>query len=508
MKTIVLADRHGHELAPLNAKIATTLLPVGGKPMLVHALEGVVLAGIDDAHVALGPFSHQVRALVGAGERWGLRLDVQLTRGERSVDACVQHSVAAGADLTRTETDTLVVRGDVMRTADQTREFTELARSCAGEVVVGMVDGRSAGIWYLRAGVRLLPIDAWNAEAPGRGQTTLELPSGSCFLMDSLQQFHRVNVDLARGRIPGIAPAGRERQPGFFAAPRAQIPRAVVHEPGIIAGPNCDVHREASLGAGTVLSENIYVDRQASVRDSVVLPNTYLGEMTALEGNIAWQNQLIDAQTGTVTEIADAFLMGTLEPPTIGSFFGHWANRFAALAVFALTLPLWPLAWALAHLRNHREPYRRRNYLGNLLARDERGRIGPERVETWEFNSNNRLLRHLPKLIPAMRGEIRLVGVSTLTPDEFTQRTEDWELLRDEAPVGLLGPAQLVLPPNAPLQERLMADAVYVRLRTTRSDFAVLCLAVIAVFSRKAWTQLFASRVLSATVETNHAGRA
>ena len=487
MKTLLLADRHGDELEPLTDRIATALLPVAGKPMLVHTIEEIVLSGIADVEVVVGPFSDQIKDLLKGGERWGLNVTFQLTRGERSVDAIAEHARAEGE-----EADLLLVRGDVMRSAGALAAFIEHARAAEADFTQAWIGDQDAGMWFMRGRSEIPSVTAWNLDdedelVPLEPSTRLSLDGHEVHRIVSLSEYHRINVRVATQDIEGIAPVGRERRPGFWAAPRAQVRSVSVRESGIIVGLRCDVDGEAMLEAGAVLSENIYVDRHATVRNSVVLPNTYVGEMVSLDGVIAWQNMLIDAESGAVTEVADDFILGTLEPPTLGSFVGWLSYRLAAAFVLLLSLPLWSLAWLLAHSNRDGETRIPVTMMGNVLARDERGRVVPECIETWEWNTSVPILRHLPKLLPAVRGDIRLVGVSPLSPQEHVERTEAWELVRDEAPVGLLGPAQLELPASASTMERVMADAVYVRERNVLKDLGVIRAALNAFFSKRAF---------------------
>lgn len=75
MHALIFADRIGQELEPLNERTCVALLPVVGKPVLEHTLEALVAAGVREAVVALSPFADEVRAVLGDGSRWGMRLD-------------------------------------------------------------------------------------------------------------------------------------------------------------------------------------------------------------------------------------------------------------------------------------------------------------------------------------------------------------------------------------------------------------------------------------------------
>lgn len=49
-------------------------MPVGNKPVLFHAIESVVAAGITDLGIVVGQTKDEVKAAVGDGSRWGARV--------------------------------------------------------------------------------------------------------------------------------------------------------------------------------------------------------------------------------------------------------------------------------------------------------------------------------------------------------------------------------------------------------------------------------------------------
>jgi lipopolysaccharide/colanic/teichoic acid biosynthesis glycosyltransferase len=97
------------------------------------------------------------------------------------------------------------------------------------------------------------------------------------------------------------------------------------------------------------------------------------------------------------------------------------------------------------------------------------------------------VLRNLPHLLAVVRGDLRLVGVAPLTPEQSATRTEDWQRVRDQAPVGLLGPTQLNLPEDAPLEERLLSDAFYAKAHSWKKDMKYLLRGFKMLFNADGW---------------------
>ena len=126
---------------------------------------------------------------------------------------------------------------------------------------------------------------------------------------------------------------------------------------------------------------------------------------------------------------------------------------------------------------------------GNHLQFDDFGNRKRKVFTAWTWNTSIPILRYLPYLWSILTGDLRLVGVIPLTPTQSEQRVEDWAKVRDEAPIGLIGPSQLNLPTNVPIEEKLMSDAFYARQRSTTKDISYLLQGLGALFSRKAWVQ-------------------
>ena len=90
MKTVILANAPGTELAPLSDQYCTALLPVTGKPLIEHTAESLALAGVEEAFVVVSPHADRVESLLGMGDKWGMKLEYVLTRGDESTSGILR----------------------------------------------------------------------------------------------------------------------------------------------------------------------------------------------------------------------------------------------------------------------------------------------------------------------------------------------------------------------------------------------------------------------------------
>ena len=74
MKAMVLAAGFGNRLRPLTDHTPKPLLPIGGKPMIVHHLEKLAAAGFKEVVINLGHLGYKIPEALGDGSTWGLSI--------------------------------------------------------------------------------------------------------------------------------------------------------------------------------------------------------------------------------------------------------------------------------------------------------------------------------------------------------------------------------------------------------------------------------------------------
>ena len=442
MKALVLADRLGKELLPLTKKTCVALLPVASKPVLQYAIESLVNSGIREIIFVISADAESVEQTFGTGTRWGVNFNYILSRGE-------EHPYDIIKQFNENE-EYLVLRGDIL-----SNEI--ISKVCNQDTPKSKLDDF-----------------CWTKEK-------------YINKLDSLKSFHQTNLDVIAGKFDKLLVPGRELALGLKIGRKSQISPQSLKQGIAFVGSNCRVHPQAELLDKVVISDNVIVDRAAIIESSVILPNTYIGEFVEIKNAIVWSNDLIRVDIDTTLHISDTFLLADLETQTIGKSIAQPVNRLLGLMLMILSLPLWLLAPIAALFSNEKKMLKKNELEGNRLQFDDFGNRKRRVFTAWTWNTSIPILRYLPYLWSTLTGDLRIVGVMPLTPTQSEQRVEDWARVRDEAPIGLIGPSQLNLPSNVPIEEKLMSDAFYARQRSTTKDFSYLWQGLAALFSRKAW---------------------
>jgi hypothetical protein len=217
------------------------------------------------------------------------------------------------------------------------------------------------------------------------------------------------------------------------------------------------------------------------------LPYTYIGELTNIENAIVSSNNLIRVDTNTVLKITDAFLLADLKESPINNNLSIVVNSLSGIILLFLSLPLWPVAFVFSLFQEPPKLMQKLTLRGNRLETGERGIFKRKNFTAWYWTTAIPILRNLPLLFPVIAGHLRIVGTLPLTPAQADRRTEDWELLSDKMPAGLIGPTTLQIPANAPIEEKLMSDAFYVQQHNFHKDLKYILLAFKTIFSHRAW---------------------
>ena len=75
MKAMILAAGYGKRLRPLTDHTPKPLISIGSKPMIVHHLEKLAQAGIQEVVINLGHLGSKISQFLGNGSTWGVSIE-------------------------------------------------------------------------------------------------------------------------------------------------------------------------------------------------------------------------------------------------------------------------------------------------------------------------------------------------------------------------------------------------------------------------------------------------
>jgi NDP-sugar pyrophosphorylase family protein len=296
MQAIIIADHSQCKLAPLSHQLPLPLLPLAGKPLLMHALESLHRAGIHEITVVAPASANQLQREIDTGPLLGMNV-------------CFQHHPA---NLEDSETHSLVLGLRDMVDAswnDVLDRFGDL--KLHARIPIRMIAQGIPIALLLPPGFSgQLPVD-W---ADAHLLDAIQLPIGPLRLISaaSLPEYHEANFRVLRGEIKALTPAGRFWTEGHRIGPKARVRPGSLHTHHAFLGAHCRVDRTARLEGQVIVGENAEIARGARVRDSIIMDNTYLGAKTDCTRSILCGDLLIRVDTGISIRLNDPLLFGAI----------------------------------------------------------------------------------------------------------------------------------------------------------------------------------------------------
>ncbi len=285
MQTLVLADRNGAELAPLTDSRPVALLPIGGRPLIEHALIALARHGVREATVVGGRDCAALSERLGDGARFGMTLTIRPSAPR-----------PAGAS----HDPVLLVRGDMLWHPDA---LESALWSAAGsppalrQIACGVVMATHASL-------RGQPL-AFDHVVGNRAAADPACPSAALL---NLREFHAAALDAIAGRY-GLELAGQRSPEGMLAGRGASCEMVSSPGRGVQLGEFARVHRRAVLGDRVAIGDRTVVDDGTRVEDTVVMPDTYLGAGLFVRNAIVDGPTLIRVDTGAVARIRDTAIL-------------------------------------------------------------------------------------------------------------------------------------------------------------------------------------------------------
>lgn len=453
MQAIILANRSGSELTPLNQHYSPAMLSVGSKRVIEYTLEDLAGNGIKNIKMIISTDAKEIEQYLQQGLRWGVNIEYFLSKPEENtLDTLNRLTISR-------DQPTLIIRGDMLR-SPCVEKFVEFSARFPDAYVQAKMQGISAGMMLLPAAIPFIDELNWplTQDQSHSDAVTLVL-HGHNFHLDSLQNYHQANLKLVQGEIKGLSPSElfveNQQLGGFYLGEKVQLNKQSMRAAmGLVAAKSW-LDASVVINNTAVIGDHCLVGANSILNNCVVLPNTYVGEGLELNNVIVSKNLLINLDNGGHIEVDDPSLLAAndLQATTQSNQPNPWLRLTVLLSapiIVTLTLIL-----SMASLLRHP---------GSAFIADELTDNQGNPLLSWRLNLNNRLLSILPQLRHVVSGRLALFGASASNHHAPSQNTQTHK----PQTRGVFGPVQLLLPNNAPEEERRLVEMSFTHDTNTR----------------------------------------
>ncbi len=541
----IVATAEVRRLPPLTDTTPGVLLPVVDRPVMAMTIEILARAGIKRILVGLHEQSAPITATFASGKRWGVSIeyvtlneplgDGGLLRwaaplitetclvlpGDAIIDLPIEAALDAhqryGALMTAIthHAPDHVPFPRVIVTADNQIAALQPAASGASDLALtGAYLVEPKALEYLPLRTRcdlaadLIP-RLISQQAPVHNFTF----TGYWNPLTTLSEYHaaqqvvlysayraRAGEAVTDGppetiRYPSIS--GRQIAPGVWVGRNDSIHPSARIAPPLYIGDHCWIGRETELGPGTVIGSGCMIDDEATVTASVIWADTYVGQLVNINHRIVYPGMIIDPVTAEQTLVVDSFLIGRVSAVMAETGrFARLLNQLAAAILLLALSPLLLITGILAMIGSGGRPLIRLARAGERVLQAD-GRETLRQFSLWRWRTRHADgrylwfgawlerygLHRLPELFSVLRGDLRLVGVKPLPPEQALQLNAEWQQRRHDTPPGLTG-LWYFQAPDGDLDAVVIADVYYSATRTWRGDLVLLLRTPITWFRR------------------------
>lgn len=479
MQTVIFADRAATGTDPIEKRYCPALLPVAGRPTIVHTIEDLASAGIKKAYVVISAQAREIESLLGNGARWGMQIEYVLSRGEQKPSVTLSR---IGRQLCAPY---LLLRGDILR-SPILRDFMVNAPSQGSDAIHAGIQGRHAGVVLIKQLKNNSATDKlqWPNLKHERVEkvSSVSIQKADLNYLNTIIDFFTTSLSIARGEFTGILHYGLRTENGVVHAKNLKLDKDTTLDGALCAGNNVRIGRGVKIHGMVIVSDGVMIDRGATLRNCIVLPDTYVGCEVNIENAIVSTEYILRIDSGIHLRVDDDFLLSSISRP-----LAPFVDRCIALLLLVASLPLSMSAALLANFLHPGESRIARKIESNRLITNQYNELVNECIQVNEWNLNIPLLRHLPVLVAVINGDLRLIGADPSIDQGNT--AHDIVVNRQPPPqYGLISSASIELPADTPAFEKRMNELLYDRKRTFLSDLKFAFSSLRTLFSRMAWS--------------------
>ncbi len=284
MNHMLLLNRPQKFLPDLYADTPAGMLPVADKPMVEYTLERLAESGLNEVTIARSKATFDCVKQLGDGTRWGITLNYIDTDNASELANYVESPIG----------NYRLIDGDI----------------AIDTPIADMLASSSTNTDQLRdAHPSIMTTDDANiAEETIRfGAVRATLQSQK---LELLGRFHGQTLAVLENRNNDLVIAGHPHD----AARKIHVQQGgsasfdSIHGNNVFIGSLCDVHKSCRLQDNVVIGAGSVIDAEVSLDNTVVLPNTHVGEQLDLTNCLVSSQWVFNVVTQGLIQITDPAL--------------------------------------------------------------------------------------------------------------------------------------------------------------------------------------------------------
>ncbi len=528
MLAVLLATGESQKLRPLTEYMPSPMIPLVGRPVMSFMVEMLAQQGFKQILISLHSQPGAIEAYFGTGRRWGVNLEYILQReawGTAGALRWIKSSLNGTFLVLPTD---IFIELDLRQLAEQHCRQPSIAtvvvkpnaenpsrvlyKDTNGMILGSQPDSHGSeacgdtGVYIFEPEILdLIPactrMDIHSDLLPGlssRGRSINSCSfSGYWNELDTFEQYQKAQQFVLNGawkrhedhnsslkaNLSGFE--GQQNSRGIWIGKNSTVHPGVRLTPPVYIGDQCWIGRDVELGPSAVIGSNSLIDDQASIYQSTILDQTYIGRLTNIRNRLVDRNLVVDFGTGESVRIADRHLMGQAKTFRSRDLVEIVFEKMMASLLFLAALPVMVVLTALLWLAAGKAFTYQTRLKPDRNRIDEQGKVVASTFHLFQFfvpSERSELaswlarwdLYRLPELWNVIKGDLRLVGVRPIAPDETREFIEEWQQKPFEVQPGFTGLWYVQDHFDRSPDDVLVTDAYYAATRTWWQDLRLL----------------------------------
>lgn len=285
MNNMLLLNRLQTYIPDLYQDSPAGMLPILDKPMVEYTLERLAENGVNKVTIAVSNITNDFVKTLGDGIRWGIELDYVNTDVPTELAQYIESGVGTYC----------LIDGDIAidSSIDEMLSVEQFNQQDASDINPSMT--------YVQ--------DANAAEEMIRfGAVRATLPSQA---MELLSRFHAQNITVLENPNDDLVIAGhlRDATRNIHVQQGGNANTESATGSNVFVGKLSDVHASCQIQNNVVIGEGAVIDADVSLDNTVVLPNTHVGEQLDLTNCLVSSRWVFNIITQGLIKITDPALI-------------------------------------------------------------------------------------------------------------------------------------------------------------------------------------------------------